>query len=65
MQEQELAAIAGDLNAVPMTGARTARHKVQVEETNALVRAAADALVSLDSSASSFQVLKNEMDSRR
>lgn len=65
MQEQELAAIAGDLNAVPSTGARTARHKALVEETNALVRAAADRLVTLDSSPASFQALKNESETHR
>ena len=65
MQESELAAIAVDLNAVPATGVRTARHKALVEETNAIVRAAAITLVTLDSSPASFQALKNESEVRR
>ena len=60
MQEQELAAIAGDLNAVTATAERTARHMPLVNETNMLVRTAADALVTLDASPLSFQALKNE-----
>ena len=64
MQEQELAAIAGDLNAVVATARRASRHAPLVEETNKLIREAADALVTLDSSPLSFQALKNESEPR-
>lgn len=58
MRPEDLAHIAGDLNAVPATAERTARLAPLVEETNTLIRAAADALVTLDSTPLSFQALK-------
>lgn len=64
MQQEALAAIAGELNATPKTAARTARHAPLVEETNALIRAAADANVTLDATPLSFQALKNESEPR-
>lgn len=57
-QEDLLAGIAGQLNDVTETAARTPRHAPLVVETNALVRAAADRLVTLDSTPMSFQALK-------
>ena len=56
--EEALGAIAGDLNDVPQTAARTARHAPLVSETNMLIRAAADALITLDSTPLSFAALK-------
>lgn len=64
MQEQELAAVAGDLNAVPATAERTARHMALVDETNVLVRTAADALITLDGTPLSFQAFKVECEPR-
>lgn len=58
MREEDLAAIARDLNGVPATALRTSRLAPIVEETNTLVRDAADALVTLDSTPLSFQALK-------
>ena len=60
MHKEYLAAIAGDLNHVPQTAARIARHAPVVIETNTLIRDAADALVTLDSTPLSFQALKAE-----
>jgi hypothetical protein len=58
MRNEDLSAIAGDLNQVPGTAERTARLAPLVLETNTLVRTAADALVTLDSTPLSFQALK-------
>ena len=56
--EEALGAIAGEMNGVPETAARTARHMPLVSETNTLVSAAADALITLDSTPLSFAALK-------
>ena len=56
--EEALGAIAGEMNGVPETAARTQRHMLLVSETNTLVRAAADALITLDSTPLSFAALK-------
>ena len=56
--EEALGAIAGEMNGVPQTAARTARHMPLVSETNTLIRDAADALISLDSTPLSFAALK-------
>ena len=45
MRNEDLAAIAGDLNHVPETAAHIARHGPVVLEMNTLIRDAADALV--------------------
>jgi hypothetical protein len=58
MREEDLAAIARDLNGVPATASRTARLAPIIEETNTLVREAADALVTLDSTPLGFQAFK-------
>ncbi len=58
MRNEDLSAIAGVLNQVPATGERTARLAPLVLETNTLVRTAADALITLDSTPFSFQALK-------
>ena len=64
MNNTDLAAIAGDLNATPATAERTARHAPLVNETNAAIRAAADALVTLDSTPLSFQAFKQDCEPR-
>lgn len=64
MDNQDLARIAGDLNGVPATAERTARLAPLVEETNTIIRAAADALVTLDSTPLSFQALKSASEPR-
>ena len=56
--EEALGAIAGDMNGAPETAARTARHMPLVSETNTLIRDAADALITLDSTPLSFAALK-------
>ena len=56
--EEALGATAGELNGVPETASRTARHMPLVTETNALIREAADALITLDSTPLSFAALK-------
>ena len=56
--EEALGAMAGEMNGVPETAARTARHMPLVSETNTLIRAAADALITLDSTPLSFAALK-------
>lgn len=56
--EEALGAIAGEMNGAPETAARTARHMPQVSETNTLIRDAADALITLDSTPMSFAALK-------
>ena len=56
--EEALAAVAGEMNGVPQTAACTARHAPLVSETNTLIRAAADALITLDSTPLSFAALK-------
>jgi hypothetical protein len=56
--EEALGAIAGEMNGVPETAARTQRHMLLVSETNTLVRAAADALITLDLTPLSFAALK-------
>jgi len=56
--EEALGAIAGELNGVPETAVRTQRHMPLVTETNTLIRDAADALISLDSTPLSFSALK-------
>ena len=56
--EEALGAIAGEMNGVPQTAARTARHMPLVSETNTLIRDAADALITLDSTPLSFAALK-------
>ncbi|MDB5509982.1 MAG: hypothetical protein JWL93_2451 [Hyphomicrobiales bacterium] len=61
-QEEGLAFVAGDLNNSLETAARTARHRPLVLDTNAVVRKAADQLVSLDSSPQSFAALKSEFE---
>jgi hypothetical protein len=58
MREEDMAAIARDLNGVPATASRTHRLAPIVDETNTLVRGAADALVTLDSTPLSFQAFK-------
>jgi hypothetical protein len=58
MRNEDLSPIAGELNQVPATAARSERLAPLVVETNTLVRAAADALVTLDSTPLSFQALK-------
>lgn len=57
-QQEALAAVAGQMNDVPETAVRTARHEALVTDTNAIIRKAADDLVSLDSSPHSFAALK-------
>jgi len=56
--EEALAAVAGELNGVPETAVRTTRHMPLVTETNTLIREAADALITLDSTPLSFAELK-------
>ena len=56
--EEALAAVAGEMNGVPETAARSARHLPLVNETNTLIREAADALITLDSTPLSFAALK-------
>ena len=56
--EEALGAMAGDMNGVPETAARTARQMPLVSETNTLIRAVADALITLDSTPLSFAALK-------
>jgi hypothetical protein len=58
MRNEDLSAIVRDLNQVPATAERTERLAPLVLETNTLVRTAADALVTLDSTPLSFQALK-------
>ena len=53
-----LADVAGVLNDAPETAARMARLAPLVRETNTLVRDAADALLTIDSTPLSFQALK-------
>ena len=62
--EETLIAIAGELNGVPQTAARTARHVPLVSETNTLIREAADALITLDSTPLSFPALKASCEPR-
>jgi hypothetical protein len=57
-QQDMLATVAGEMNDVPQTAARTARHSALVTETNTIIRTAADDMVSLDSSPLSFAALK-------
>jgi hypothetical protein len=57
-QQEALAAVAGQMNDVPETAARTARHEALVTDTNAIIRKAADDMLSLDSSPHSFAALK-------
>jgi hypothetical protein len=56
--EEALAAVAGEQNGVVATAARTKRHMPLVTEANSLVREAADALITLDSTPLSFAALK-------
>ena len=56
--EEALGAIAGEMNGAPETAARTKRHMPLVSETNTLIREAADALITLDSTPLSFAALK-------
>jgi hypothetical protein len=56
--EEALSALAGELNNVPATAARTQRHMPLVTETNDLIRAAADEHVTLDSTPLSFAAAK-------
>ena len=58
MRPEDLAPIASELNDVQATGKRTDRLAPLVEDTNAIIRAAADALINLDSTPLSFQALK-------
>ena len=60
MDTKELAGIAGDLNAAPAIAEQTARHAAMVADMNKLVRAAADGLVTIDSSPRSFEAFKAE-----
>ena len=62
--EEALGAIAGELNGVPETAARTARHMPLVTETNTLIREAADALITLDATPLSFAALKASCEPR-
>ncbi|MDB5546049.1 MAG: hypothetical protein JWO64_3198 [Hyphomicrobiales bacterium] len=62
MRNEDLAPVAGDLNQAPATAERTARLAPLVVETNTLVRAAADELVTLDSTPLSFQSLKADFE---
>ncbi|MDB5641635.1 MAG: hypothetical protein JWN07_952 [Hyphomicrobiales bacterium] len=59
MRDDDLAMIAGVLNAVPETAQWTERLAPLVRDTNALVRDAADALLTLDASPLSFEALKS------
>ena len=56
--EEALGAIAGEMNGVLETAARTQRHMLLVTETNTLIREAADAFITLDSTPLSFAALK-------
>jgi hypothetical protein len=58
MLTDDLAAIAGELNQVRATADRAARLAPLVLETNALIRAAADELLTLDATPLSFQAFK-------
>lgn len=55
-----LRAIAADLNAAAATAERTARHAALVSDTNDRIAAAADALLTLDSTPMSFAAYKAE-----
>jgi hypothetical protein len=57
-RQDMLAAVAGEMNDVPQTAARTARHIALVTDTNTLIRKAADDMLSLDASPLSFAALK-------
>lgn len=63
-QEEALAFIAGDMNATPETASRTARHRGLVNDTNTIIRSAANTLIDLDSSPLSFAVMKSEFEPR-
>jgi DNA polymerase III delta prime subunit len=56
--EDTLGAIAGELNDVPETAARSLRHLPLVTETNMLIREAANDMIHLDSTPLSFAALK-------
>ena len=55
---EDLATLAATWNACPATAERAARHLALVTDTNTRIAAAADALLSLDSSPTSFSALK-------
>jgi hypothetical protein len=59
-RDSTLAFIAADLNRVPATAGRTARHAAPVAQFNAAVRAAADAVLTLDATPLSFEAFKAE-----
>jgi hypothetical protein len=54
-----LAEMALELNATPDAAARATRYRSLVDETNRMVREAADAVLTLDSSPMSFETLKD------
>jgi hypothetical protein len=60
MEEKELAPIARDLNAAPAIAQHTGRHAAFISDMNKIIREAADALVTIDSSLRSFEALKAE-----
>lgn len=62
MQDRELAAIAGDLNATPAAADAAPKHARLVNDMNRIVREAADALVDLDSTSASFEAFKTTDD---
>ena len=60
MDDAQLAAISGDLNATTQTAARTARLAPLVRASNDIIRKAADERLTIDSSPQGFDVLKGE-----
>lgn len=54
----DLAALAATWNACPATAERAARHGALVSDTNTRIAAAADAMLAIDSSPTSFAALK-------
>ncbi len=59
-RDSTLAFIAGDLNRVPATAERIARHAAPVAQFNAAVRSTADAMLTLDATPLSFEAFKAE-----
>jgi hypothetical protein len=57
--------LAGDLNGVPATAERVARHRALVSETNRLISEAADSFITLDSTPLSFAAFKSGADDER
>lgn len=53
-----LAALAREFNATPDAASRAARYRALVDETNHLVREAADSVLTLDATPLSFEALK-------